>query len=147
MTDLDQSVRLYIYDHFVRFQRAPTSNEISAALGQSRSEVVTSLQSLASARTLVLQAEGTAVLMAEPFSAIPTGFEVRVGKRSWWANCAWDALGIPAALHEDAEIFASCADCDAPLKLEVVDGSVGGDSGLIHLAVPAAQWWDDIVFT
>ena len=37
--------------------------------------------------------------MAMPFSALPTAFRVVVGERSVWANCAWDAFGIAAALE------------------------------------------------
>jgi hypothetical protein len=37
--------------------------------------------------------------MANPFSAVPTPFLVRSGDRSWYGNCIWDALGIPAMLQ------------------------------------------------
>ena len=68
--------------------------------------------------------------------------------RSWFANCAWDALGIPAALHRDGLIDSECADCGEPLELEVRDGRlVRGGELLVHILVPARHWWDDIVFT
>ena len=35
-----------------------------------------------------------------------TDYRVSSGGRTWWANCAWDALAIPAALTVDARIEA-----------------------------------------
>ena len=42
--------------------------------------------------------------MANPFSAVPTPYRVQADGRSWFANCAWDAFGICAALHVDGRI-------------------------------------------
>jgi hypothetical protein len=39
---------------------------------------------------------------------------VQAGKRRWWANCIWDALGIPAMLHRDVRIDACCGCCNRP---------------------------------
>jgi hypothetical protein len=36
-------------------------------------------------------------------------WEVRSRGHSYWANCAWDMLGIPAALHSDADVEAEYA--------------------------------------
>jgi hypothetical protein len=85
--------------------------------------------------------------MAMPFSGVPTRFRVSVGGPRWWANCAWDALGIAVVLGKDALIQAACGDCDEPITLAVESGHLKGGSELIHFAVPAARWWDDIVFT
>jgi hypothetical protein len=85
--------------------------------------------------------------MAMPFSAVPTPFRVTTAEGAWFANCAWDALGIPAALGVDARIATSCADCGQPMTTEVHGGHLVNDSGVILFAVPAAHWWDDIRFT
>lgn len=85
--------------------------------------------------------------MAEPFSAIPTSFVVESGSRSWWGNCIWDALGIPAALGRDAKIVTSCADCGESMTLTVEEGRLSGSDGVVHYLVPARQWWPDVVFT
>jgi hypothetical protein len=85
--------------------------------------------------------------MANPFSAVPTAYRVRAGGRWWYANCAWDAFGICAALHDDGRIETSCPDCAFPLIVEVTEQRPDDPSLLFHCLVPAAQWWDDIVFT
>jgi hypothetical protein len=140
-------IRSYVYQHFVDRQRAPDAQEIAAALNISRGDVLETMRRLAADRLLVLDSQRTGVLMAEPFSAVATRFTVHSGESTWWANCAWDALGVAAALHADVEIRSACPDCNHPLSLSVTAGKVAGDPAVIHLAVPAEHWWDDIVFT
>jgi hypothetical protein len=84
---------------------------------------------------------------AAPFSAVPTAFPVRSGKRAWYGNCIWDALGIPAMLHQNAQIDASCGCCNYEMVLRVEEGLLLGPEGIVHIAVPARHWYDDIVFT
>jgi len=143
---LDQAARLYVYRHFVDLQRPPGPAEAAAALHCSTREVEAAYERLASDRVLVLQPGGREIRMAMPFSAVPTPFRVSSEGRGWWANCAWDALGIPVMLDADATIVTTCADCGQPITVAVESGRVRG-GGLIHFAVPAARWWDDIVFT
>jgi hypothetical protein len=85
--------------------------------------------------------------MLNPFSVVPTAHRVRAGGRWWYGNCAWDAVGICAALHTDGRIETSCPDCGEPLAVELRDEQVDHESLLFHCLVPAAHWWDDIVFT
>ncbi|HEX5974735.1 MAG TPA: organomercurial lyase [Rubrobacteraceae bacterium] len=84
--------------------------------------------------------------MANPFSAVPTPFLVRAGDRSWYGNCIWDAMGISAMLQQDAVIEASCGCCGMAMQVTVVNGSLEEAPGIAHFAIPAARWWDDIVF-
>lgn len=84
--------------------------------------------------------------MANPIPAVPTPFLVRAGDRSWYGNCIWDAMGISAMLQQDAVIETSCGCCGTAMQVTVVNGSLGEAPGIAHFAVPAARWWDDIVF-
>ena len=85
--------------------------------------------------------------MANPFSAVPTAHRVHARGRWWYANCAWDAFGVCAALDADGRIETSCPDCGEPLAIEVRDQRPSDEGVLFHCLVPAAHWWDDIVFT
>ena len=85
--------------------------------------------------------------MANPFSAVPTAYRVQAAGRWWFANCAWDAFGILAALHTDGRIETSCPDCGEAIEIEVVDGRLSDDTLVFHCLVPAEHWWDDIAFT
>ena len=65
----------------------------------------------------------------------------------YYANCAWDALGIPAALKRAGVVRSRCEQSRESLTLRVgVDGPEPSE-WLFHCLVPAAHWWDDIVFT
>jgi hypothetical protein len=93
---------------------------------------------------LVLQPTGE-ILMAPPFSAVPTPFITEVEGRRWFGNCIWDGLGIIAALHIDGRVLTSCASSGEKLELNVSGGVLTGE-GVVHFALPARRWWDDIVF-
>ena len=141
----DREVRVAVYRHTVAEAAPPSATEIAHEVGATTTEVETSLRRLADGHALVLTPGTTSIWMAAPFSAIPTPFSVSVGERRYFANCIWDALGIPACLHADARIDTHCPDCAAPLRLEVRDGALEEPGeGVIHFAVPAAHWWDDI---
>jgi len=141
----DKHVRSQVYAHFLKTGQAPTTGEIAKALSCPILDVQAAYQRLAAVRALVLQEDG-AVLMAEPFSAVPTAFSVEVGKHAWWGNCIWDALGIPAMLKENARVVTSCGCCGESMVLEVKDGSLLAAPGIVHFAVPPRDWWNDVVF-
>ncbi len=143
---LDQKVRRHIYDRIMKTGIAPSAAETAAALSTPLAEVQASLQRLAGAHMLVLQKDTGEVLMANPFSAVPTPFLVQAGERLYFGNCIWDAMGIPAMLHQDAVIRASCGDCGTAMTLRITNGSLEPAEGIAHFALPAAHWWDDIVF-
>jgi Alkylmercury lyase len=143
----DLAVRNETYRQFVATGRAPSAAEVGATLGRSGTDVLAGWRRLHGAHALVLDAARTSIRMANPFSAVPTGYRVQAGGRWWYANCAWDAFGICAALHEDGRIETSCADCGEPLAVVVRDERPDDVDLLFHCLVPARQWWDDIVFT
>jgi hypothetical protein len=143
--ETDRRVRAEVYDVTMRSGTPPPVARIGDALQLTPDDVRASLQRLADARMLVLQRDSGEILMANPFSAVPTPFPVNAAGLSSYGNCIWDALGIPAMLQCDAEIDTSCADCGTAAHISVRGGSVIGE-GLMHFAVPARLWWKDIVF-
>ncbi len=146
--DFDTTVKLSIYQTIAETTHAPTSAKIAAALNCSVDEVEAALQRLYQKRLLVLEPGTTShIRMAPPFSGIETPHLVKVQSKSYYANCAWDALGIAAALLSDADIESSCPDCDEPLSFQMRNGKPVSQECAIHFAVPAAHWWNDIIYT
>lgn len=143
---VDAAIRVAIYEMLVERGVAPTRAELARVTGLAANAVATSMARLAAAHVLVLDDAGE-LRMAMPFSAVPTAFRVRSDDRAWWANCAWDALGIAAATGRDVDITTDCPDCGAPLALGVRNGALQSSEGVAHFAVPAARWWDDIGYT
>ncbi|HLJ02623.1 MAG TPA: organomercurial lyase [Solirubrobacteraceae bacterium] len=140
------SLRNRTYAMFVELGRAPTADELAARAGVSRPEVVALWRGLHDAHALVLDPSGE-LRMANPFSAVPTAYRVHAAGRWWYANCAWDAFGICAALGADGRIETSCPDCGEALTLEVRDQRPEDSEAMFHCLVPASRWWEDIVYT
>ena len=98
------------------------------------------LRALAERHVVVLR-DGR-VWMAHPFAGHGHGTRVAApGGREWWGNCAWDGLGIVAALGlRDAAVTSG------DVTVRVAGGELVDDA-LFHVAVPARHWWDDIEHT
>jgi hypothetical protein len=86
--------------------------------------------------------------MAIPFSAAPTPVRVRAADgRAWWANCAWDGLGIPAMLGVDATVETACPATGGPIRVPIRAGAPAPGPWALRMAVPLREWWDDIGVT
>ncbi|MGY1679315.1 organomercurial lyase [Geodermatophilus sp. SYSU D01176] len=143
----DLELRNRSYRLFVALGRAPSAEEVAVATRSTAAEVRQGWRRLHDGHALVLDATGSEIRMANPFSAVPTAYRVRAAGRWWYGNCAWDAFGICAALHTDGRIDTTCPDCGTPVSVGVRGEEPDEPSLLFHCLVPARQWWDDIVFT
>jgi hypothetical protein len=148
--DLGQidDVRVFAYSHVADTGAPPTSDEIAAHFQIARDDARARLKELGARRQVVLNPKTGEIWMSGPFSAVPTRFRVHRDAVSWWANCAWDMLGIPASLGISARVETACACCDEPATIDV-DAEVGPlqREGIVHIFVPARRWYDDVGFT
>ncbi len=142
----DADVRRFVYDQLVTTCKASTVGETATALGASVAEMQASFQRLADGHVFILQTDGE-IMAANPFANVPTTFVVESNRRRWSAMCVWDALGIPAMLKVDAVINTSCGDCNDRIELRVQGGELQTVDPVVHFAVPAKQWWNNIVFS
>lgn len=144
----DWGLRSHVYATFARTGAAPSVDDLSAVTGAPAGRVTTSLRTLADARELVLDPERGEIRMAHPFSAVPTDFPVETPGFTCWANCAWDALGIPAILGTDASIRTTCPATGEELEFGIERRKVvGSDDIVVHLLTPLRSAWEDIGFT
>lgn len=142
---LDREVRHEIYSRFLAGS-VPTSRAIAGALGVTGDEVLRSFRRWGDGHLLVLQSSGE-ILMAHPFSAVPTPFLVDSAGVTYWGNCIWDGLGILAMLGQDGTVVTSCPDCGENMTFRVEGGRVVEGEGIVHFAVPASRWYDNVVYT
>ena len=147
MEAADLALRKLTYGLFVELGRAPTLAEVAEHGASTAAEVGAGWARLHDQHAIVLDDDGERLRMANPFSAVATPYRVEADGRSWYANCAWDAFGICAALHVDGRFETRCPDCGEPLEIEVRDGRPSDESLLFHCLVPAGRWWADIAFT
>ena len=134
----DVELRRRILAFFAETTRAPSPAEVDATRDDFRR--------LEAAHALVLDTDG-AIVIANPFSGVPTAYTAEAEGRTWNANCAWDGLGILAALGRDGAVRTTCSDCGEPLALEVRSGRLAETVTVAHFLVPAAAWYDDLVHT
>jgi hypothetical protein len=144
---LEDQVRHAIYRFTARTGAPPRPTDLAQELDVTLDEIASAYDRLAERRLLVLESDGFTIRMAPPFSGVPTQHVVRVGAIDYFANCAWDALGIPAALRAPGEVRARCEQSREPLRLPVSVEGPGASDWLFHCEVPAVHWWRDIVFT
>jgi hypothetical protein len=146
--ELDTKVKLAIYAITAETGAVPDANEISRKIDIDKEKVLGAFARLHAKRLLVPEPGNPAhIRMAPPFSGVPTAFPVEANGKRYYANCVWDAFGVAAALHADAISHASDGYTGEPLMLEVKNGQPILKPFVAHFAVPAAHWWDAIVFT
>ena len=88
-------------------------------------------------RDLLVLDEAGRVVGAAGLSLAPIRqHRLRTRGRELWTWCAIDAVGIPAALREDAEVETTCHGCGAPVRLRFRAGEIADAS---H---PEARLWN-----
>jgi hypothetical protein len=145
--DIIWTVRLFIYQHITEEERPPTVAETAARFQLSMDRAGEIYAELHQRHALFLDPGTAKIRIANPYSAIPTSFRVHTHEHSYWANCAWDALGIPAMLGAEARIETGCADNQQAITIAIEQGQIQGDAGVIHFPLPFARWYDDLIFT
>ncbi len=151
-------VRAFVYQHLADTTQAPSVDKTARHLNISNKEAGKIYTELNNRHAFFLEPGTLTIRMANPFSAIPTDFKVHANGKTYFANCAWDMLGIPAALHCDATIDAVFTESNESVQLEIRGGQIAlggvlaaGDGGssemLVHFPLPFSRWYDDLVFT
>jgi len=140
-------VRHFVYQHFADTTRPPSVDEAARHFNLSTEEATDYYKELHNRHAFFLDLDSTTVRMANPFSGIPTDFKVHANGKTYFANCAWDMLGIPAALHTDAVIEAKFTESNDLVKLEVKNGKATNPDLLIHFPLAFSRWYDDLVYT
>lgn len=140
-------VRHFVYQNFAETTRPPSVGETARYFEVTNEEAIELYKELHHRHAFFLDLETLHIRMANPFSGIPTDFKVTANGKTYFANCAWDMLGIPAALHTDAIIEAKFTESNEEVKLEVKDGKVTNGELLVHFPLPFSRWYDDLVFT
>ena len=148
-SSFDRDVRVTIAECIRERGAVPALAEVADRVAAPAADVAQAFGRLAAARVMILRPGTTEILSFNPFAAGPTDFRVRSAGRDWSALCAWDALGVAAALMDDGVVLGRCADgCGVPLEVRLAGDAVGAPDGVVmQFALPAREWWKDIVFT
>ena len=149
-TTLAQRVRRFIFDSFLERSTPPVVEEVMTAFGLSRDEAIGIFRELDAARHIALVRGTARILMAFPFAAIATPFRITAGDRTYFANCAWDAVAFHAMLGQDVQVDSFCHHCAEPIGIELSGGHavrVEPAGTIVYLALRPTEWWEDITTT
>src|SRR5687767_4390369 len=112
-------VRVFVYNHLVDTTRPPSVDDTARHFNIEIEEVSALYKELQDHHAFLLGPDTLTIRMANPFSGIPTDFKVHANGKTYYANCAWDMLGIPAALHMDAIIEAICTESNDAVRIKI----------------------------
>lgn len=109
--------------------RAPVDpKELSTLSGYDSALTERALQALARQGRIDRDGEGAVLGSAGlTLAGAPHGLEI--GGHPFRTWCAFDAIGIPAALAADARVQTSCAVCGRPIVIDVVGGQPAPHGG------------------
>lgn len=125
----------------------PATASIARHFGRGQREIKQALRNLKIGKTVLLHPQTEEIWMCGAFASEPTGYKVEAKRATYYANCAWDMLGIPMVANEWVNIETSCTDCGEPIRLSADAESPPSDDLVVHFLVPANHWYDDIGFT
>jgi alkylmercury lyase len=118
--------------------RASTPAGLAPAAGLSEQQAGALAHALAARGLVVL--DGQRIVGALGLSLSPTRhrieFDRGTGTGVWHTWCAYDAVGIPAALGLDATAVTSCPACATPLRVSLRGGQVPPGTATVG-------WWPD----
>lgn len=103
---------------------APDTAALSEATGLDRETTRSVLAGLEERGLVVLESEGGPVVGSWGLSLVRTNHLLRIRGRDFHTWCALDAVGIPAGLCEDAGVVAQCHQCDKPVLVDLVAGTI-----------------------
>ncbi len=105
----------------LRDRRTIEGSELAAATGLRPDTICEAVATLAGAGWLDLDDAGR-VTGAAGLSLATGPHRLTIGENAFRTWCAYDSMGIAAALKTDARVETTCAVCQAPIDLRFSDG-------------------------
>lgn len=146
-------LRVFVYDTIARRGRPPASTEIGAHFGITPDDARGAIADARLGKEMFPDPITGEIAIAGPVAGAPTSFRVAASGVTWFANSAWDMLGVAAMFMTEVTIETRCTDCGDPVKFVLdphsypafhfVNGSLD-DRAIIHFLVPARKWQEDI---
>ncbi|MBI2518660.1 MAG: alkylmercury lyase family protein [Opitutae bacterium] len=128
---------------------APDNAQLAREFKCETADVENSLKRLHASHGVVLHPEacGCKLWLVHPFALWPGPCFVQTARQSWWSNCIWCSLGIAAMVKEDTTIHVRLGGEAEQVTIRMQGGRLLDQDYLVHLVVPVAQFWDNVVFT
>lgn len=147
MTAADAEIRLFVYER-ARAGQIPAPIDIAQQFSITPREAGDAMRRLESDHdAVVLLPDSPYIWLADPFSALPTDYQVKSPAGRWYGACIWDAMGIASLVGGRCELTTACPQSGSRLPVTTNDDHLVEATGVVHFAVPPRRWWDSIGFT
>ena len=140
-------LRIHIYDVLLDRGSPPRVAELAREFSVTDKAARDAIADLKIGKTVLPHPRTGEIWMAGPFAGEETGYRVSGKRATWFANCAWDMLGVAMIAREWVSIDARCGDCDEPIRVSTDHESPLRENLVVHFLLPARQWYDDVGFT
>ena len=140
-------LRIHIYDVLLDLGSPPRIADLARQFDVAEQDVREAIASLKIGKTVLPHPRTGEIWMAGPFAGEETGYRVSGKRATWFANCAWDMLGVAMIAREWVTIETRCGDCGETIRLSADHESPSRENLVVHFLVPARRWYDDIGFT
>ena len=140
-------LRVHVYDHLLERGMPPTLDELARHFGCGAADAKRALAELKIGKTVLAHPQTGEIWMAGPFAATESPYRVTGSRVTWFANCAWDMLGVAVIANERVRIEARCTDCGEDLSMSASPSEPPSIDAVVHFLVPARRWYDDLGFT
>ncbi len=122
--------------HALLEDRPIRAHDLPAVSGLPGPIVEKALSHLVERGTALVEAGTGKILGIRGLSLVQTDHELVLNAHPYYAWCAVDAVGIPAALSADASVRSRCHHCQSPLTIEFRNGAIiKAPNGLVVWAV------------
>ena len=141
MSTKENELHSALIRHVAKRGFAPSTELLLEQLGWSEGELQGALKQLAATRGVILKPDSFDVWAIHPFTLMPTPTWVIAQTGAWWANCAWCALGVGAALRQNIQVTSRVGAERDPIEFEIRDGRSTDARLLIHFPFRPHEWW------
>ena len=140
-------LRIHIYDVLLDRGLPPRLSELARDFNVTERDARDAIAALKIGKTVQPHRRTGEIWMAGPFASEKTDYTVAGRKTTWFANCAWDMLGIPMIAREWVSIDTRCGESGETIRLSADQDSPSRENLVVHFLVPARRWYDDLGFT
>src|SRR4051812_36730796 len=105
-------LRVFVYDKIASSGRPPATTEIGAHFGITPADARGAIADAQLGKALFPDPNTGEIAIAGPVAGIPTAYRVVANGVTWFANSAWDMLGVSAMFMTNVRIESKCTDCN-----------------------------------
>jgi len=144
--------RYFVYQTFVKTGHAPLLEDFMQRYQVSRDAAKKIVEDLHQNHKILKIPNTHCIMMSWPFSNIPTPHRAKIEGQdiTYYANCAWDIMGIHCALQKPVLAISSCHQTGKRITFQLDHGKVQNldpSSVVIAFALPYEDWYHNLIET